>query len=161
MLKILVVLATLFAPQANAETRTEFVLAQIPEETLAVTAWYGNFGVSIGEIEYYENTADGRNRVGGYSADVFYGRIRPVAGELAMRQTFALGFHDYEELKFLFLDIQVGFEAPWSTGSPWRSGAGAGYRKNFGRFTEARHVGSIDVPFAMIYPYMNLVAYQF
>jgi hypothetical protein len=147
--------------QETATLRTELILAQIPEETLSVAAWYEPFGVAVGETEYYENTEDGRRRIGGYWADVFYGRIRPVAGELALRQTFAVGFHEYEELKFIFADIQIGFEAPWSTSSAFRSGAGAGYRKNFGRYTQTRHVGSIDVPFALIYPYVSLVSYEY
>lgn len=154
-------LFVLFATTAKGEGRTEFVLAQIPEETLSVTAWYEDFGVQVGETEYYENTADGRDRIGGYWADLFYGRIRPVAGEVSLRQTFGLGFHEYAAQKFIFADVQVGFEAGWGRDSAFKTGAGVGYRKNFGRFRETRHVGSIDVPFAMIYPYMNLVSWVF
>ena len=150
----------------GAGPRAEFVLANIPEESLALTAWVPlgephYIGVSVGETEYYQNKGDDRERLGGYWASLFYGRLRPVAGEVALRQAFALGFHEYDELKFLFLDVQVGFEAPWGAGSSLKSGAGAGYRKNFGRFQTTRHVGSIDVPFALIYPYLNLVSWEF
>ena len=64
------ILLFLAAAPAFAGGRAEFVLAQIPEEALSVTAWYEDFGVQVGETEYYENTADGRDRIGGYWADV-------------------------------------------------------------------------------------------